>query len=99
LIINNIDNQSKVDIMTTISDIFIEIKNIIESLKIGERISYTPNHELLSEEDEDIKCFDWSVVEEIQMSIRGPILPNGIFATLRFDNQEKYLTIDFYRLS
>ena len=71
------------------------LKKNLQVIQPGQRILYQPPDNLLkSGVSWD---FDWDLVEEIQMFVRGDI-PNDVFVTLRFDSDESQLIVDFYRL-
>jgi hypothetical protein len=81
---------------------YVDISKVVnEYLKIitpGERIKYIPPVE--SVWDLEFNDFNWDIIEELQMTYRGSLLPEDIFVTLRFDMcpENRELTVDIYRL-
>lgn len=67
-------------------------KKLLE-LSPGERVKLFPPAEIIGEPG----SFEWDIIEEIQMEIRG-ILPENTFATLKFNDDETEFYIDMYRL-
>ena len=71
------------------------VRNLLNKIQPGNRIKHVIPVEFIYEGDED---FNWDIIEEIQMMVRGEDVPSDVFVTLRFSDLDQPFVVDVYRL-